>query len=102
MRGNVNPCSHCDQPKFHPYSSEAKDYWFRTMKHITYRVLQCDSNDFCQILDLKHGYDQNNPDDHFWGMATWVSPFITPYWGSGEFAKASFQRWVGSYGFFYI
>ena len=57
------------------------------MKHITYRVLQRDSNDFCQILDLKHGYGQNNLDDRFWGMATWVTPFITPYWECGEFSE---------------
>ena len=87
MRGNVNPCYHCDQPKSHPYSSEVKNYYFQTMICIIDRVLQCDPNDFRRILDLKDGYDQNDLDDQFWRISTWVSPFITPYWEAGEFSE---------------
>ena len=87
MRGNVNPCYHWDQPKFFPYGPESKDYYFPKMERIIDRVLQCDPNDFCQVLDLKNGYAQIVLDTHFWGMATWVSPFVTPYWEAGEFSE---------------
>ena len=103
MRGNVNPCFYCDQPKGF-LSSKTKDYFFQMMKYHIDRVLQCDPNDFVQVLELKNDYDQIELDTHFWGMATWVSPFVTPYWEAGEFSerqKKAFKSRLARVNFWY-
>ena len=56
MRGSINPCFYCDQPKGF-LSSKIKDYFFQIMKYHIDRVLQCDLNNFLQVLELKYSYD---------------------------------------------
>ena len=71
------------------------------MKQSVDRNLQCDPNDFHEVLDIKNAFDikdacdQLKLDAHFWGTALYLSPLMVPLEEvskCSEEQKKSFQK----------